>query len=219
VTLAGAALLAVPLQPDRDTARRWAEQELLGQEYQAARPGLVRRLWDWLSEQLGKLTGPDVDVRVGLLVVTVVVLGIVGFVLWRSGGLHRTARASAPDLLGDPELTADDHRRAAADAQAAGDLSTAVLERFRALVRALADRDLVQLAPGRTADEAARSAARSLPGLADDLLAAARTFDDVRYGDRRPGIEQVDALRELDDRAAATRPTVGADVGAGVGVR
>ena len=199
------------VQPDRDEARRWAQQELLGQEYQAARPGLVRRFWDWLSEQLDQVSAPSwVDARVGLLVVLVVVLAVVGLVVWRSGGLHRAARASAPDLLGGSELTADDHRRAADAAEAAGDLSTAVLERFRAVVRALADRDLVQLAPGLTADEAARSAAGSLPDLAADLLAAARSFDDVRYGDRTGDAEQVRALRELDARAAATRPATAA---------
>ena len=208
MTGALAAALA-PLGPVRDQARTWAEQELLGKEYQDARPGLLRRLWDWLSAQLGKLHAPNwVDARIAVLVVTVVVLAVVAFVVWRAGGVHRAARAQGSELLGETERTAADHRRAADEAEAAGDLATAVVERFRAIVRALADRDLVHLAPGRTADEAAGSAARSLPALADDLLGAARGFDDVRYGDLPARPDQVRALRELDERVATARPLV-----------
>jgi hypothetical protein len=209
-TNARAVLLAPPVAPDRDTARRWAEQELLGREYQEARPGPIRMLWNWLREQLAKVGSPEwVDARVVLLGLAVVVLGVIGYVVWRSGGLHRTARAGgAVEVFGDAELTADDHRRASERAQDAGDLATAVLERFRAIVRSLADRDLVPLTPGLTADEAVRSAARFLPALADDLAGAARSFDDVRYGDRAATSEQVRALRELDERTAVTRPLV-----------
>jgi hypothetical protein len=203
-------LLAPPVQPDRDTARRWAEQELLGREYQKAKPGPVRLLWNWLRDRLDGLGSPEwVDARVALLVVTALVLGVVAYVVWRSGGLRRTARGAGPaQLFGDAELSADDHRRAAARAEAAGDLATAVLERFRAIVRSLADRDLVPLAPGLTADEAARAAGRALPDLAADLAAAARIFDDVRYGDRPADAGQVGALRTLDERAASARPLV-----------
>jgi hypothetical protein len=56
-----------------------------------------------------------------------------------------------------------------------------VLEGFRALARGLGERDLVPDTPGATAQAIARTAADPFPDHADRLLAAARTFDGVRY--------------------------------------
>ena len=58
------------------------------------------------------------------------------------------------------------------------------LERFRAIVRELEERAVLAEQPGRTAGEAAAAAAGRLPALAAELAAAARLFDDVRYGGR-----------------------------------
>jgi len=202
-------LLAGPLQPDRDTARRLAEQELLGPEYRKNRPGLISQVLDWIGDHLSGLRAPQVpDVRLGLALVVVALVAVVAYAVWRSGGLGRRVRAEHVTLLGDRERTAAEHRAAAEAAERSGDLVTALVERFRALVRALADRDLVQLAPGLTADEAAAQAAAALPALRDDLRAAARSFDDVRYGDRAPDRHQVQAVRALDERAAAAKPLV-----------
>ena len=202
-------VLAGPLQPDRDTARRLAEQELLGPEYRKDRPGLLSQLLNWISDRLSGLRAPQVpDVRLGLALLAVAVAAVVTYAVWRSGGLGRRVRAEHATLLGDRERTAAEHRAAAEAAERSGDLVTALVERFRALVRALADRDLVQLAPGLTADEAAAQAAAALPALRDDLRAAARSFDDVRYGDRPPDLDRIRALRALDERAAAAKPLV-----------
>jgi hypothetical protein len=198
----------VPLQPDREQARAWAEQELLRQEYQAHRPSLISRLWNWVADRLQQLPhAGNLPANLGLAIAAGVLIALVCYVLWRSGGIRRSARLRAVEgLFGGAERTAAEHRAAADAAQADGDLRTAVLERFRGLVRGLQERALLELVPGRTADEAARLAGGWLPELATELAAAASWFDDVRYGDR-PASEQVaGALRDLDRRVQTTRP-------------
>lgn len=203
-----AATAVAAVRPDRDEARAWAERELSGREYQAARPGPLAQALRWLRSQLDRIPAPHVgDLRLGVAIITLAALAVVVLILWRSGGLGRNTRARQDaDLFGDRSLSAADHRAAADAAEEAGDLVTALVERFRAVLRALADRDLVQLAPGRTADEVVAEAGTALPELTADLLAAARAFDDVRYGDRPVTPDQVRAMRELDGRAAAARP-------------
>lgn len=199
-----------PVRPDRRQARVWAQEELARREYQAERPGPVRLLIDWLREQLNKVPAPEgINVHLGLTVAVVLLLVLVFYVVWRSGGVRTPSRIPRGEVFEATERTADEHRRAAVAAEAAGDLRTALLERFRAIARAFADRALVELSPGLTADELARRAGTRLPGLAADLASAARSFDDVRYGDRPAMPAAVRALRELDDRAAATTPVPG----------
>ena len=79
-------------------------------------------------------------------------------------------------------------------------------ERLRATVRGLEERDLLDTRAGRTADEAAAEAGRALPTLADELRAAARTFDEVRYGGRTADAATDARLRTLDDAVRRTKP-------------
>ena len=130
-------------------------------------------------------------------------------------GVAPCRRSARPATGGDRGACSTDgtrsaawHRAAADAAAAAGDVRTAVLERFRAVVRELEERAVLAEQPGRTADEAARDAAARLPGLGERLTAAARIFDDVRYGDRPATAAMDEALRELDAalRGGAPRP-------------
>ncbi len=52
--------------------------------------------------------------------------------------------------------------------------------------------------PGRTADELAAEAGAVLPGETAALGAAARLFDDVRYGGRAGSADGYQRLRDLD---------------------
>jgi hypothetical protein len=198
----------VPLQPEREQARAWAERELLRPEYQAHRPSLLSRLWTWLTDRLDQLPHPgNLPANLGLATAAGVLIALVCFVLWRAGGIRRSARSRDGDeLFGGIERSAAEHRAAADAAQAAGDLRTAVLERFRGLIRGLQERALLELEPGQTADEAARSAGGWLPGLAAELAVAAGSFDDVRYGGRPATAQVALALRDLDHQVQRTRP-------------
>ncbi|MEZ0449611.1 DUF4129 domain-containing protein [Cellulomonas sp. ICMP 17802] len=211
MTLPARAFVAVPVDPDAATARRWAREELLDPVYHQQR-SLLSRLMDWLAEQLSHLRTPAaldpwaVLTVVGVIVAVVVVAFLVAGPVRRAGGAVSDRRV----------LDADDSRtsaqiRAAADAAAArADWSLAVLERYRAIVRGLEERTVLDERVARTAHEAALSAAARLPALGTELVAAGRTFDDVAFGDVPATADDDGAMRTLDDRVRGTRPTAGA---------
>lgn len=197
------------LTPGRDEAGRWAREELADPGYAEARPGLVVRVIQWVLDRLGELGsnlgGSPGQVVGSVLLVALLVLAVL-VVLHRSGALRRTASGGpGGGVFGDRRVSADEHRRRAAAAETAGHLDEAVRELFRATVRALEERALLDERPGRTADEVAVDAGTRLPALRADLVAGARAFDDVTYGGRRATAAQVAALRALDHAAAAAR--------------
>ena len=197
--------LDVPVLPDAEQGRRWAREELAGPGYE--RPGLVRRALEWVFERLQSIPTPDGSGSALLTGVVVLVIAVV--VVWalvRSGGpLARRRATSADGVFEQRARSAAEHRAAADRAAAAGDWRTAVVERFRAVVRDLEENGVVPEQPGRTADETARTAAVQLPVVAADLQAAARLFDDVRYGDRDASGAADASLRDLDDRVRRAR--------------
>lgn len=200
-------LLAAPLTPDAGQARRWARDELAQEVYAEAEPGLLSRAVSWLLEQLSRLELPDTPgSRLWLVALLVAVAVGVLVALRLAGPVRLRRRAPVGDVLGGTTRTAAEHRRAADEAAAAGRWDVAVQERFRAIARALDERALVTLGPGRTADEVAREAAVVLPAHAEELREAARVFDDVRYGGRPAGPAQDERLRRLDTALAAARP-------------
>jgi len=189
--------LQVPVQPDAEQARAWARAELAGPEYE--HPGLVRRALGWLLDRLQDLPLPHGS---GTAVTgTLLLAALLALLVWavrRAGGPFARGREATESVFDDAVRSAPWHRSAADAAAAAGDLRTAVLERFRAVVRELEERAVLAEQPGRTADEAARDAAARLPGLGERLTGAARLFDDVRYGDAPATTAMDGTLRELD---------------------
>lgn len=195
----------VPVTPDADEARRWAEEELSRGVY-APRTGLLERFVEWLAGWLDALSAyaggsPVVPVAIVVLVTAAVVAALV------IGPPLRRRRDRIPTrgvLDGEPRSAAE-LRAAADDAGARGDYTAAVLDRFRAIVRDLADRALVTDAPGVTAHEAASAAGVRLPGLAGDLVRASELFDRVRYGRRTADASADTWLADLDRRVRSTR--------------
>lgn len=205
-----AALVAeVPVVPDADQARRWLEQELADPVYHQ-RPSLWQRLLEWLE---GLFEGVD-GIPLGNVGTLAAVLGgllllvLIAFLV--TGPVRRSRRiAGAGSVLdADDRRTAADLRASADAAAARADWATAVADRFRAVVRSLEERAVLEERPGRTAHEAVEAAGLRLPAHAVDLRAAGRLFDDVVYGERTPHAADDAALRELDARVAATRPTL-----------
>jgi hypothetical protein len=121
------------------------------------------------------------------------------------GRFGRSA-GQARQVFAGRKRTADEYRAASAAAAEAGDHEQAVRERFRAIVRALEQRGLLDERSGRTADEAATEAGKLLPDCAAVLAGGARLFDDVHYGGHPATPEGYRQLVELDDRCAVARP-------------
>ncbi|MCX5558168.1 DUF4129 domain-containing protein [Streptomyces sp. NBC_00038] len=212
------AVLALPLTDDeppvtipRDPAREAAERELSKPMYHENDPSLAQRaldaVWDWIDKLFGAASTATPGGALGLAVIVLAVLAVAAALWWRLGTPHR-APTSAPALFDDRPRSAAEHR-ASADAHAAqGHWNQAVQERMRAIVRSLEERALLDPRPGRTADEAAAEAARTLPSHTDRLRAAARDFDDVTYGGRAAAPGTYDRLTELDRDLERAKPVL-----------
>ncbi len=205
---------AVPVVPDPDTARDAARDELTDPAYRSQEPTLFERVTDKIVDRLGDLFGRTADSAPGgrwslVLLTALILLG-----LWalraRLGKLAGTGRRTA-EVFGETVRTAAEHHADADAALAAGDLDTAVTERFRALVRGLEERGLFEPWPGRTAHEAGEEGGRLLPSCAAALRAAARVFDEVRYGGRAATRAGHDTVADADRAARAARPEAGTD--------
>ena len=203
--------MSVPLAPDRATAREWLMRELADPDYvPGSGPlGPLRAILDGLG------LGPS---SILWLLLAVSVLAVVVGVLRFAGSPQRRARRRTGPTVADDRAgpaSAADFRARAERAAAEHRFDQAVLDRFRAIVRSLEERAVLEPRPDRTADESAREAAALLPGHGAELGSAAVLFDDVCYGGRPGTPAAYAALAGTDARVIAARPVVPADAGAG----
>jgi hypothetical protein len=172
-------------------------------------PSLFQRaldaFWEWLGKLLNATSDATPGGALGLLVIVLAVIAVLAALWWRLGTPRRQPTSSAA-LFDDRPRSAADHRAAAEAHAAQGHWSQAVQERMRALVRALEERALLDVRPGRTADEAAAEAGRALPAHTDRLRTAARDFDDVTYGGRSATEQSYHRIAELDRDLERTKP-------------
>lgn len=203
----------LPVVPDRDTAREWLGSELQRPEY-AERESLLSRLISWVLDWLSRIDWPVAPVSGVQLGVTVAVIAAAVVLLaWLIAGpvqLGRNRARSAEVLDTDDARTAAQMRAAADAAASSGDWRTASVERFRAVVRSMEERVIIEPRPGRTAQEAAADAGLRLPAQAAGLHAGADLFDGVEYGDRVATAADDADLRALDAAVTAARPEVAA---------
>jgi len=190
----------------RPDAQRLAREELAKAEYHPHVSFLT-----WLSQQLDKLFNrASVDVPGGwwaIVALAALAVLIAALVLARVGPVARSRRRdSAGPLGGDRPMTAQQHRELAQRLAGDGDYSGAVLEYVRAIAAGLEERAILLPRPGRTADELAREAGRRLPGSAAELNAAARQFDDIRYGGRDGTRDGCQRLRTLEAAIRVASP-------------
>jgi Domain of unknown function (DUF4129) len=201
--------LNVPIDIGRDTAAAAARTELSKPVYAQGRPSVEQRVIAWLVGKVAQAIGTLASVAFGSLLGVIVLVALLALVvvviLRRTGPMRRSMREETTLFVGLARSAAQ-YRADADAAAAAGNWDEAVRQRFRALVRSLEERDILDARPGRTADEAATDAARALPSCAVGLRAAARSFDDVAYGARARDQHADAALRELDRQLAAARP-------------
>ncbi|MCB8044808.1 hypothetical protein JM654_13460 [Microbacterium oxydans] len=143
--------------PDGDEARRWAEEELSNPRYADAKPtwfDLVARdigrfLADLFSSDNGANVGPS-----ALIIVSVIIAAalIAALIIWGRPRSSRSIRRAHGDLLGAADdRTAAQLRSDAERAAREGDWDSATVLRYRAIARSLRERDLIDPAPGATA--------------------------------------------------------------------
>lgn len=221
----GSLLLAAaepPVVPDRDKARRWAAEELANPRYPDAQPGWIDQLWrdflDWLGSFEGDGTGTGPNLGIPLMVVLGIVLIVVAIVVVRPRLNARRTRESTDIFDADGSLDAAGYRKRAATAADDGDWPAAVVDLFRAVVRAAEERDVIDARPGRTADEAASQLGEVFAAARHQLGLAARLFDAVRYGKESAAPSDYESLRQLDASLAAMKPDFAADRSAGFAV-
>jgi hypothetical protein len=110
--------------------------------------------------------------------------------------------APLPPRLGP----ADNHREAAENAALHHDFDTALRERFRAVLRGLEQRGMLEVRRSRTARETADDATTALPlEAAPELHPAAHSFDEVVYGGRHATEDEYRRL-EYADRYSRSAP-------------
>ncbi|MEV4946169.1 DUF4129 domain-containing protein [Streptomyces sp. NPDC053755] len=201
----------VPVDVPRVPAREAAERELSKPMYHENDPNLLQRaldrFWEWVGDLLDTASGATPGGLVGLLAIALVVIAVIGALWWRLGIPQRIS-TPGDSLFAEGLRTAREHRAAAARHASAGRWNQAVQERMRAIVRSLEERTVLDPRPGRTADEAASEAGRSLPAQADELRVAARTFDDVTYGGRTADESAYRRIEELDASLERARPAL-----------
>ena len=202
----------LPLIPDGDEAREWAERELARPVYAEAEPTPLDRIARAVAEFFESLFDSELPGGWGgplALVIGLLIAGIIiaAFFIW---GRPRVSPRSSPfplDLFGEDERrSAAELRRAAGAEAAAGRWNEAIVLRFRSLARGVAERGILEPAPGATVHAFARQAARAFPSEEGRLDAAASAFDDVRYL-RRPGTSELyGRVAAADDALVAARP-------------
>lgn len=206
------ALASAPLDPDPDRARELLQQELSDPIYAAAEPTLFDRVAQAIGDFLARLFSPEIPDSLGpaaaiVASVVVAVAVVVALLVWgRPRARARSARQDAAMFGADDIRSADELRALARAAAGEERWDDAIVLRFRAIARSLAERVVVNPAPGATAQSFAREAAEAFPDAHGDLAEAARAFDDVRYL-RRPGTSDLYArMTDLDEQLSRSRP-------------
>jgi hypothetical protein len=172
----------VPVDVDPDSAREAAARELSDPSYEAAEPSFLEELFERLGRFLSDAGGVAPGGVFGLVILALLLLAVFVVVRLRVGPLARSGHVARSVFEAGRSRLAEDYRQAAESALARGDLGEAVRERFRAIVRELEDRGVLDGRSERTVDEIAAQAGQRLPDRAGELRAAATLFDDVVYG-------------------------------------
>lgn len=199
----------VPVAPDADEARRWARDELARSDYNTE-PSVVERVWRWITERITDFSEFNAAAPPNLvpIIVVLAVAVLLGVALYLGGPLRTRRRATATDsfvVFDDDEADSAELTAAADEAARKQDWPTAVLMRFRAIIRSLDERGILDDVPGMTAREATTAAGARLPDLQRPLRWAGDLFDAVCYGSARPGASEDQHLRQLAGDVAGAR--------------
>lgn len=205
--------MSPPLTPDEAEANRQLAEELAKAIY--ARPvqswldDLINRVSDWLNDSTN---GGGVFTQDQLAVAGLVGVVLLAAIVWVVLSRLRSDRTKAKGLsLDGDKRTGLDFRQAAADQASRGAWSEACLTIFRAMVRSLSERVIIDEFPGMTAKEATDRASTRLPGLSSQLAWSGSLFDSIAYGHRVGTAEHYQELLNLADVVDSTKPAPLAD--------
>jgi hypothetical protein len=207
-------LTSIPVDPDADTARQWAIDELSKSEYAQDGESWLESFWRWLNDLFSNIG----DAGSGLSwpgVVVFIVLGaaLVALVVWIVVGPLRRSRhgIAADDIFDGDQRQASELRAEAQAAANAADWTTALVLMFRCIVRTLDERGTIAIEAGMTAHEASVAAGVALPDIAGAIGTDADRFDGARYGRLVPteqhylhAVATYDAIRQASRRSVAT---------------
>ncbi len=197
----------IPVTPDAETARQWAADELAKAPYQPHGESLLDKILGWFNDVLTSLGNVGSGLGAGRAVLAIAIVGLIvaGVVFAIVGPVRRAQRRAREHLVfEDDARTAAAMRESSEKAAAGGLWHLAVLERYRAVIRSLEERDLIPERPGMTAHEAATETARRFPDVRHLVGYASDVFDGVRYGSRDATAEDYEKMVSLD-RALADR--------------
>ncbi|TFB17647.1 DUF4129 domain-containing protein [Microbacterium sp. 3H14] len=198
--------------PDGDEARRWAEEELSNPRYADAKPTWFDLFARDVGRFLADLFNADNSANVGpaalIIVIALIVAALIAaLIIWGRPRRSRTVRRGRADLLGAADDRSASQLRSDAERRAReGDWSTATILRYRAIARSLLERDLIDPAPGATAQSIARDAIRVFEQEAEAMRRAATAFDDVRYLGHAATEQTYRELAATDARLLSLRP-------------
>lgn len=181
-----------------DAARRAAEAELRHAEYHQDDPSLLDRLLRWFGRRLEEAFSGS-PAGYAMLLFAVLIVAVVIFLVVRAGPPRRAATRyrGADDPLSP--LAAVDHRRLAAEHEAAGRWAEALREWLRAAIETIEQRGVLESRPGRTGAGIAREAGPLLPAVRDDLVRAVAAFDATWFGGRPATPDDVRVARAVAD--------------------
>ncbi|MGO1975305.1 MAG: DUF4129 domain-containing protein [Propionibacteriaceae bacterium] len=204
----GWVVLQVPIDIGRAEARQRAAAELQKSKY-GGMPDWLERFLEWLFALADRLANPDVSMTgnpgqnlVVLITGAILLLGL-AFIIWRVGLPRWRQRGKHGTVDIDSTVAPQDYRSLAEQAAAAQDWAAAVRDRFRAVVRELEDRTILDVRPSRTALEVAHTASRWLPSAREHLDDGADLFNDVVYGERPATAAAYAAMVVVDEAVVA----------------
>ena len=152
ISTIGALGAEAPATPDADEARRAATKELSREIYQD-HPDLWDRFWQWILDLLDTQNlVPGVPPWVSTAIVVTISAAVIALLILLTTRLTSARRVrTAPLSVFTDDRDAATLTRAADEAAERADFATAVVERFRAIIRSLDEHGVIDEYPGMTA--------------------------------------------------------------------
>lgn len=124
-------------------------------------------------------------------------VALIALLLYLATKITLARRKRKSGALFDDKRDASMLTLSANKAAAAGDWVNAVVDRFRAIIRSLDERALLEDYPGMTAQEAGQLGAQVMPNLGESFTYAANLFDRARYGHEETGPSDDQWMRDF----------------------